>query len=80
VLIGEATDTNVIVLGLTRPGLEPPIYRNRGEHSIHYATDAVKYTTDLPQVTDKVLLSCIVIFSIVLLFILFMVLNNKQLF
>jgi len=41
VLIGKATNTNVIVFGLTRPGLEPTIYRTRGEPTIHYTTDAV---------------------------------------
>jgi hypothetical protein len=41
VLIGEATNTNFIVFGLTRPGLEPMIYSTRGEHANHYATDAV---------------------------------------
>ena len=40
-LSGEATNTNFIVFGLTRPGLEPTIYRTRGEHTNHYATDAV---------------------------------------
>jgi hypothetical protein len=37
----EATNTNFIVLGLTRPGFEPMIYRTRGEHANHYTTDAV---------------------------------------
>jgi hypothetical protein len=41
VLIGEATNTNFIVFGLTRPGLEPTIYRTPDEHNNHYATDAV---------------------------------------
>jgi hypothetical protein len=41
VLSGEATNTNCIVFGLTRPGLEPTIHRIRGEHSNHYAIDAV---------------------------------------
>ena len=40
-LTGEATNTNVIVFGLTRPGLEPTIHRTRGLHTNHYATDAV---------------------------------------
>ena len=31
-LRGEATNTNFIVFGLTRPGLEPTIYRTRGVH------------------------------------------------
>jgi len=38
---GEATNTNFIVFGLTRPGLESTIYRTRGEHANHYTTDAV---------------------------------------
>jgi hypothetical protein len=40
----EATNTNFIVFGLTRPGLEPTIYRTRGKHANHYTTDAVKST------------------------------------
>ena len=40
---GEATNTNLIVFGFTQPGLEPTIYRTRGEHANHYATDAVIY-------------------------------------
>jgi hypothetical protein len=31
-----------VVFGMTRSGLEPTIYRNRGEHSNHYAADAVR--------------------------------------
>jgi hypothetical protein len=30
-----------MVFGFTQPGLEPPIYRTRGEHSNHYATDEI---------------------------------------
>jgi hypothetical protein len=40
-LSGEATNTNFIVFGLTRSGLEPTIYRTRGEHANHCTTDAV---------------------------------------
>ena len=29
--------------GFIRPGLEPTIYRIRGEHANHYAPDAVKH-------------------------------------
>jgi hypothetical protein len=36
----KAANTNVIVFGLTGPGLAPTIYRTRGEHANHYATDA----------------------------------------
>ena len=38
----EATSTNFIVFGFTRPGLESTIYRTRGELANHYATDAMK--------------------------------------
>jgi hypothetical protein len=38
---GEAADTNFIVFGLTRPGLETTIYSTRGEHANHNATDVV---------------------------------------
>ena len=38
---GEATNTNFKIVGLTRPGLVPTIYRTRGEHANHYATDVV---------------------------------------
>ena len=37
----EAINTKFIVFGLTRWGLEPMIYRTRGEHANHYTTDAV---------------------------------------
>jgi hypothetical protein len=46
-LSGEATNTNFIVFGLTRPGLKPTIYRTRGEHANHYLTDAVKHVLSL---------------------------------
>ena len=45
VLSEEATNTN-FVLGLTRPGFEPTIYRTRGEHANYYATDAVPSLID----------------------------------
>ena len=32
-------NTNFIVFGLTRPGLEPTIYHTRGEHTDYYTTD-----------------------------------------
>jgi hypothetical protein len=41
VISGEATNTNFIVFGLTRTGLEPTIYRTRDDQANHYATDAV---------------------------------------
>ena len=37
----EATNTNFIVFDLTRPGLDPTIYRTRGEHANYYTNDAV---------------------------------------
>jgi hypothetical protein len=40
---GEATNTNLIFFCLTRPQFVPTIYRTRGEHANHYATDAVPY-------------------------------------
>ena len=43
VLRVEATNTNFIVFGLTRLGLEPTIYRTRGEHAGHYTTDAIHF-------------------------------------
>ena len=45
-LSGEATHTNFIVFALIRPGLEPTIYRTRGEHANHSATDAVTMIVD----------------------------------
>ena len=65
-LSGEATNTNFIVFGLTRPRLEPTIYCAGGEHANHYATDAILHLMvqiryallsnidiDLSQITDK---------------------------
>ena len=37
-LRGEATNTDSIVFGFTRWGLEPMIYHTRGEHPNHYTT------------------------------------------
>ena len=36
-----AANNNVIFIGLIRPGLEPSIYRTRGEHHNHDTTYAV---------------------------------------
>jgi len=41
VLSGEATNTNFIVFGLTRPELKPTIYRTWDKHTNHYTTDVV---------------------------------------
>ena len=43
VLNGEAANDNFIIFGLTRPGLEPTIYRTRSEHDNHYTTAAVRF-------------------------------------
>jgi hypothetical protein len=55
-LRGEATNTNFIVFGFTRPGLEPTIYRTRGEHAKLYAPHAVneKKTGKCLLVLDKI--------------------------
>jgi hypothetical protein len=37
----EATNTDCLVIGLTRLSLEPTIYRTRGKHANYYATDAL---------------------------------------
>jgi hypothetical protein len=37
----EATNTNIIVFGLTRSGLEPTIYRIRGKHANHYTRTSI---------------------------------------
>ena len=34
-------NTNLLVFGLTQPELDPTIYRTRGEHANHNATDVV---------------------------------------
>jgi hypothetical protein len=39
--VGEATNTNFIVFDWNWSGFETTIYRTRGEHANHYATDAV---------------------------------------
>jgi hypothetical protein len=41
VLSGEATNSNVIVFGFMRSGIEPTIYRTQNEHIYHYITDSV---------------------------------------
>jgi hypothetical protein len=38
---GEAINTNCIIFGFTRPGLEPTIYSTRGEHANHYPSGAI---------------------------------------
>jgi len=38
----EAANTNYIIFGLTRLGLEPTIYHTRGQHANYYTTNAVE--------------------------------------
>ena len=45
--LAEKQHTPILVFGLTRPGLEPTIYRTRGEHVNHYDTDAVNFSKDV---------------------------------
>jgi hypothetical protein len=40
---------NFIVFGLTRPGFEPTIYRNRGDHANYYTTEAITLTITQPR-------------------------------
>ena len=54
----EATNTNCKICGLSRLGLEPMIYRTRGEHANHYTTDTV-FISGLQYELDFVLISVI---------------------
>jgi hypothetical protein len=45
VIIEETTKTNVIVYGLTRPGVQSTIYRTHCKHANHYTTDAAVIIT-----------------------------------
>jgi hypothetical protein len=53
VLRGETTNTNFVVFGLTRPGLEPTIYGTQDEHTNHYATEAVRLLKGLKGVINS---------------------------
>ena len=52
-LSGEATNTNFIVFGFTRPRLEPTIYRTRSEHDNQYATDAVQSNPEIGRILTE---------------------------
>ena len=52
VVSGEATNTNFIIFGLIRSGLEPTIYRTGGEHANHYTTDAVQILENSDSLKD----------------------------
>jgi hypothetical protein len=41
VINGEAIHTNLIVFGLTRPGLKPMVYRTREEQANHHTINMV---------------------------------------
>jgi hypothetical protein len=41
VCLAEKQHIPMLVFGLTRLGIDPTIYRTRGEHANHYASDAV---------------------------------------
>ena len=41
--LAEKQQIPILVFALTRPGFETTIYRTRGEHANHYATDAVLF-------------------------------------
>ena len=51
-LSGETTNTNFIVFGLTRLGLEPTIYRTLGEHANNCTTDG-ESELDMENVRKK---------------------------
>ena len=64
-LSGEATNTNFLVFGLTRSGLQPRIYHTRGEHVDHYTTDAVDdffYKVKISTNYEKIILKLVVLF------------------
>jgi hypothetical protein len=58
-LSGEATNTNFIVFGLTRPSLEPTIYRTRGEcaYPLRHVMRSQCYKLDFKN--DHVIIVCV---------------------
>jgi hypothetical protein len=73
-MVIEATNTNFIFLCLTRSQFIPKIYRTRGEHANHYATDAVPYFY-------FIFIICLIKFLIVLQYIIWkqkLIQNNKS--
>jgi hypothetical protein len=63
-LRGEAANTNFIVFGVTRPGLEPTIYCTLSEHANHCTTDTI--TTDYISCTFIVDLNFFSLWSLIL--------------
>ena len=65
-LSGKAKNTNFIIFDLTRPGLEPTIYRTRGEHANHNTTDTVADWDDNgPKINEYVHVMTIINFTTV---------------
>ena len=53
-MLNEATNTNFIVFGLTRLGLEPTFYCTWGEHANHYTNDiCILYITFILAIFEK---------------------------
>jgi hypothetical protein len=46
VCLAEKKKIQISVFGITRPGLEPMIYRTWGQYANQYATDAVFVVTE----------------------------------
>ena len=63
--LAEKQQIQILVIGLTRSGLEPMIYRIQGEHPNHYTTDAypsnnrheMSFTKDYQSWNSKILKS-----------------------
>ena len=72
----EATNTNFIVFGFTRSGLEPMIHHTRGDHANHYTTDAVNNEhNSYPKMRVKMPLACS---QVVLYFCRFIFLSRSE--
>jgi hypothetical protein len=50
--LAEKQQIPILAFGLTRSGLEPTIYRTRGEHTNHYTTDAVLLEFEILNATS----------------------------
>ena len=53
VCLVEKQQIPMLVFGLTRPGIEPTMYRTRVEHANHYTTDAAMLTTGCSCIAIK---------------------------
>ena len=55
----EATNTNFLVFGVTRPGLKSRIYHTRGKHANHYVTDVVDHVnSEVTAYCNKKKITC----------------------